>query len=294
MRSDGTLQCYYDDEFTPYLNGKPGHQWLSMRTWNGSAWVNRVTVSKANDPFLSRDGMASVVELSFNNLFCVIESLQTLPPEYPDRGCIRYVTSADGGATWSEREILYEPEYEEDDDGEWIDINGKIIPRDASIQRLFQRVPKWNEEGTDFKVKAVEWPELERRAKKWNEEHPDDKRTAAEMFARVRLENQILQAKGSSLYHAQHYEDQRDQRDRAKKEKCPLLKDQNNCQQNKQQNPHHKGSEFSPFGLGALPQGGRANSLQTESSNSGQINTDNIGKCNKQCIKSNDRLVAAK
>ncbi len=114
-------------------------------------------------------------------------------------------------------EILYEPEYEEDEKGEWTDINGKVIPRDASVERLFQRVPKWNPDGTDFKVKSVEWPELEKRAEKWNEEHPDEQRTPAEMFARIRLENQILQAKGSSLFHARQYEDDRDERDKAVK-----------------------------------------------------------------------------
>ncbi len=114
-------------------------------------------------------------------------------------------------------EILYEPEYETDKNGNWVDINGKVIPRDASVERLFQRVPKWNPDGTDFKVKSVEWPELERRAEEWNKEHPDEKRTPAEMFARIRLENQILQAKGSSLFHAQYYEQHKEKRDAAMK-----------------------------------------------------------------------------
>jgi sugar phosphate isomerase/epimerase len=113
-------------------------------------------------------------------------------------------------------EILYEPEYETDKDGNWVDINGKVIPKDADVKRLFQRVPRWNKEGTDFKVKQVEWPELEKRAEQWNKEHPEEPRTPAEMFARIRLENQILQAKGSSLFHAQYYEQHRETRDKAR------------------------------------------------------------------------------
>lgn len=111
QRQDGVLQCYYDDEYTPSLTGFPGHQWATMKTWDGTRWVNPVTVSRAKDPAkLSRDGMCSVCQISESDLICVVESVQT---EAPFRGCLRMITSSDGGAHWSwsavERKIVYAP-----------------------------------------------------------------------------------------------------------------------------------------------------------------------------------------
>ena len=113
----GVLQCYYDDECTPFQRGFPGHQWIQMKTWNAKAsrWEMPVTVSRANNPdHLSRDGSCAVAELSENRLICALESVQV---DLPHRGLIRYVTSKDGGRTWSwqrtERYVLYEPANKE-------------------------------------------------------------------------------------------------------------------------------------------------------------------------------------
>lgn len=112
QKKDGTLQCYYDDEITPFREGFDGHQWVTMKSWdeNLKQWVNPVTVSRAHNPeHLSRDGMPSVVEFSDGKLLCVLESVKTDPPH---KGIIRSVVSLDGGATWSwrerEREVVYE------------------------------------------------------------------------------------------------------------------------------------------------------------------------------------------
>jgi len=109
----GEVQCYYDDEDTPYREGFPGHQWLRMRTLDRRTrrWERPVTVSRAPDPkHLSRDGMAAVVELPDRTLVCALESVQTAPPH---AGVLRVVTSRDGGRTWShsrgERPVLYQP-----------------------------------------------------------------------------------------------------------------------------------------------------------------------------------------
>jgi hypothetical protein len=111
QRPDGALQCYYDDEDAPAEAGLPGHQWLTMRTWDAHAgtWTDPVTVSRALDPqHLSRDGMCSVVSVGDGRLLCVLESVRTEPPH---RGVVRSVTSSDGGATWSwrdeERQTVY-------------------------------------------------------------------------------------------------------------------------------------------------------------------------------------------
>jgi hypothetical protein len=99
LKRDGSLQCYYDDEDTPHQQGFFRHQWITMQTWdtNAQQWLNPVTVSRAHAPRrLSRDGMASVVELPSGRLLCVLESVQTSPP-HPN--CLRLVTSDDGGRT---------------------------------------------------------------------------------------------------------------------------------------------------------------------------------------------------
>lgn len=113
QKRDGTLQCYYDDENTPHRAEFFRHQWITMKTWDAHAqqWVNPVTVSRAHErQHLSRDGMASVVELPSGRLLCVLESVQTAPPH---ANCIRLVSSDDGGRTWSwqrhERRILFQP-----------------------------------------------------------------------------------------------------------------------------------------------------------------------------------------
>jgi hypothetical protein len=101
LKRDGTLQCYYDDEDTPHRTGFFRHQWVTMKTWDAGRqqWVDPVTVSRAhNRRHLSRDGMASVVELPSGRLLCVLESVETAAPH---ANCIRQVTSDDGGRSWS-------------------------------------------------------------------------------------------------------------------------------------------------------------------------------------------------
>jgi len=112
LKRDGTLQCYYDDEDTPHREGFFRHQWVTMKTWDpgGRRWHQPVTVSRAHARgHLSRDGMASVLELPSGRLLCALESVQTDPPH---ANCIRMVTSDDGGRIWSwqreEREILFQ------------------------------------------------------------------------------------------------------------------------------------------------------------------------------------------
>jgi len=110
---DGRIQCYYDDEKTPFERGFPGHQWVTMQTWNprAGAWQAPTVVSRANNRRdLSRDGMATAVALSNRRILCALESVQVAPPH---ANLVRYVLSEDGGRTWSwqrrERGVLYQP-----------------------------------------------------------------------------------------------------------------------------------------------------------------------------------------
>ncbi len=110
QRSDGTIQCYYDDERTPFEHGSAGHQWVTMKTWDAQhqAWMRPVVVSRAPRDDLSRDGMPSVVELPGGKLLATVESVQV---KRPHANLIRSVISVDGGASWSwaDRGVVYAP-----------------------------------------------------------------------------------------------------------------------------------------------------------------------------------------
>ena len=142
QKRDGTLQCYYDDEETPFRAGFPRHQWLTMRRWDDARreWVDPVTVSRAHDAaHLSRDGMPSVVELGRSGrpgrLLAVFESVQV---RRPHANVVRFVTSDDGGRTWSwsrrERGVVYAPPR----DGDYMALAPWVVRlRDGTLLCVF-------------------------------------------------------------------------------------------------------------------------------------------------------------
>jgi len=91
---------------------------------------------------------------------------------------------------------------------DWLDIDDNVIPKDAPVERLFDRVPKFNPDKTQFEVEERNWDYFVKLAEEWNKNHKDDKKTPEEMFAITRLQNQVLQAKGNSLYHARTYNEE--------------------------------------------------------------------------------------
>ncbi|MBI2143915.1 sugar phosphate isomerase/epimerase [Candidatus Woesearchaeota archaeon] len=108
------------------------------------------------------------------------------------------------------KDLLY---HQVNEKGEWVK-DGKVIKPEELYRKLFQRVPEFNEEGTDFKTERRDWDYFAQRAGEWNKLHPDDKKTAEEMWFRIQTENAILRAKGSSLFYARDYERSRKDRDK--------------------------------------------------------------------------------
>jgi sugar phosphate isomerase/epimerase len=88
--------------------------------------------------------------------------------------------------------------------GDFVDINGKYID-EKDVNRLFERIPVWDKEHTKFEVEKYDWDKIVKETEKWNGKHPEKQKTPAEMFVQIEVENQILQAKGSSLFYANHY-----------------------------------------------------------------------------------------
>lgn len=105
---------------------------------------------------------------------------------------------------------LYEPIYKTvkvNGKEHWVDVHGRPIPKDADIERLFDRVPEWNKDKTNFNVAERDWNYFVEQSQKWNKEHPDKPRTPGQLYLITMMENRILELKGNSLYHAQRYDE---------------------------------------------------------------------------------------
>jgi len=109
----GMLEVYYDNEPLPNQRGETRHhQWITMLKRDAlsknTAWPQTPTVvSKTSGNALSRDGMASVVDIGNNQLMVVTESVSLIPP-HPN--VVSATFSWDGGATWDmgSRKTIYE------------------------------------------------------------------------------------------------------------------------------------------------------------------------------------------
>ncbi|MGV8169299.1 MAG: TIM barrel protein [Candidatus Nanoarchaeia archaeon] len=118
-----------------------------------------------------------------------------------------YITAKDKGLTKDAEGKPLQPD-------DWIDLRGVKIPKDADPERLFDRVPKFNEDKTNFAVKRVTWDDLVKETDEWNKNNPNKpQRSYEEMFAIVDMENRVLQFKGQSLYHARGYQEEKRRRD---------------------------------------------------------------------------------
>ncbi|MAG15837.1 hypothetical protein CMO88_02145 [Candidatus Woesearchaeota archaeon] len=149
------------------------------------------------------------------------EGFEAYPEE--DKRAIRYLVDKRHGQITPVRKNVpvYEPVYEDhpdDPENSWRDVDYNKIPKTTSnSQLLFKRVPKWNEDTTDFEAVKRDWKDFEEKADQWNKDNPEDQRTPEEMWFKIQMENQVLQAKGGSLFHARSYEENRNSYNKLKK-----------------------------------------------------------------------------
>jgi len=94
-------------------------------------------------------------------------------------------------------------------DTDFVDVDGNRLNPDDSDQ-MFRRLPAWDEKNTRFQVQKVEWGDLKKRADEYNKEHPGTNISPEVLYAKLQIENQALQARGGSLYHARQYEQERE------------------------------------------------------------------------------------
>ncbi len=112
---------------------------------------------------------------------------------------------------------------------DWIDVDGNLIPKNADTERLFDRVPIFNKEKTNFETEELNWEKLDALTKEYNKGRPRHEEIGPEeMFAKIQFENKILQAKGSSIFHARGYEKEKKQLDEVK----TLIDEYNNLRDN--------------------------------------------------------------
>lgn len=104
---------------------------------------------------------------------------------------------------------------------DWVDVEGHPIKKewildDKKSGELFERVPIWNKDKTNFDVERVSFNDFVARAKKLEEE--TGKHVAPEvLFFKTRAANEVLQAKGQSLFYAREYDQNKEKRDAAKR-----------------------------------------------------------------------------
>ena len=103
---------------------------------------------------------------------------------------------------------------------DWIDISGNPIKREwvldeKKAEKLFERVPIWNQNQTNFEVERVEYKDFEKRAEALKEKGFNV--SPEVLFFKTQTANKVSQAKGHSLFYAQHYEDYKERRDACRK-----------------------------------------------------------------------------
>lgn len=99
---------------------------------------------------------------------------------------------------------------------DWVDIDGNAIKREwlldpKNTERLFDRVPKWNKEKTNFYVEEKKFEDYVRESEELKKRGINI--TPEVLFMKSQIANSVLEAKGASLYHAQRYEELKKERD---------------------------------------------------------------------------------
>ncbi|MFC1648481.1 hypothetical protein ACFL1B_03395 [Nanoarchaeota archaeon] len=133
-------------------------------------------------------------------------------PEEAEKAVLHMVDDRSGQVIGSVRknQLVFEPQYMKSEkkyvdsrgrevkSGDFIDIDGNYLdPR--STEDRFKRVAVWDESDNSFKTTPLNWDDFVERAGKYG--------TRPEFeFYKAQIDEQIIQAKGTSLYYAQDYE----------------------------------------------------------------------------------------
>lgn len=103
--------------------------------------------------------------------------------------------------------------------GDLIDQDGNYLDPNKP-EHLFLRVPKWDNKGTRFTSQPLSWNEIEERTIEVNKSRQEqglEKLRPEEVAFRIQMETQMLQYRGSSLYHGRMYKSEIKRYDALKK-----------------------------------------------------------------------------
>ncbi len=139
--------------------------------------------------------------------------------EEPGRQVIYMVDDRTGKLVTEVRKsnVVFEPQFKrkynpETGFEEYIDKDGKFLD-EKNEDDLFQRIPIWNSEKTRFDTERRDWNYFVKLADRWNKKYKRKNQegremewTPEELFFRKQMESQMLQARGSSLYHGREYD----------------------------------------------------------------------------------------
>ncbi len=116
-------------------------------------------------------------------------------------------------------QVVYEPKFKKIFNPktgyeEYVNKDGEFL-NEREEEDLFKRVPEWDKERVRFLTERRDWKYFVDLAKRWNERYPRPRDyhgkehpwTPEELFFRKQMETQMLQARGSSLFHGQRYDD---------------------------------------------------------------------------------------
>ena len=150
-------------------------------------------------------------------------------PEEKTRG-VRYLVDDRSGQLLPVRknDVFYEPKYRnhpDDPENYWLGLRGEKIPKNTrDTKLLFDRMPEVQyDKETDvptFTPNRVTWDDIVKRSEKLKEELKNDSSLTPEkrakelvdaepekLFYRIQIENQIAQARGSSLFYGRSYKE---------------------------------------------------------------------------------------
>ncbi len=140
--------------------------------------------------------------------------------EEPGRQVIYMVDDRTGKLVTEVRKssVVFEPKFQRKFNPttgyeEYVDKDGKFLD-EQNEDALFNRIPVWNPEKTKFETDRRDWTYFVELADRWNKKYPkkdqygkDMRWTPEELFFRKQMESQMLQARGSSLYHGRMYDE---------------------------------------------------------------------------------------
>lgn len=161
--------------------------------------------------------------------------------EEPQRFIVHVVDQRTGRVMSEARknQVVYEPKYKtaemlkvtgnRDAQGhvlqahDWVDMQGNWInPEDPD--RMFERVPEWNNDYTRFETIRLTWDDFVQRAKQYNERNMQkiqqgqlEPITPEEAFTKTQLLTNALRSRGGSLFHGRFYAEERRDHDEAVK-----------------------------------------------------------------------------